>query len=207
MSDFFFHFPKNDSGKKDQPHTTHDDHKKCPTGFFTYTVRPGDTIAELARRLGVDETLIVANIPTIVLRPGMIICLPIPVVFPCCAVLRPVAGRAPNAVGSALIRQLGNGRQAVSFLATGLPNPSTLGNFNAFEGFVEIAGIGGFAAILFPVPQDQGSWAGTVTLIHPILFAGSQLSVRPINTNTGVSGQPVLVGNLLQCARAGIKHR
>lgn len=176
---------------------------RCPVGFFLYIVRAGDTISALARRLGVDEGLIIANIPVdpARIRPGMALCLPVPVFFPCCAVLRPVGAAPATAAGAALIRQTGNGRQEVSFLAAGLPNPATLGNFNAYEGFVEIAGIGGFAQLLSPIPAESGVWAGTVELIRPVLFAGAQLEVRPVNTATGLSGEPVLRGDLLACAR------
>lgn len=198
MSQYIFEKPKGFSSKVTNSNTF----KKCPPGFFQYTVRPGDTVANLARRLGVDEGLIIANIPVDPgrIRPGMVICLPIPVFFPCCVVLS-LTGTAPAAAaGAALIRQLGNGRQEVAFLASGLPNPSAFGAFNAFEGFVDIRGIGGFADILSRVPDEPNIWAGGVELIRPVLFAGAQISIRPINTATGLSGQPVLQGDLLRCA-------
>ncbi|MGB4637026.1 MAG: LysM peptidoglycan-binding domain-containing protein, partial [Limnochordia bacterium] len=52
----------------------------CPPGTFAYTVRPGDTMFNIARRFGVSlDALIRAN-PQIPnpnqIRPGQIVCVP-----------------------------------------------------------------------------------------------------------------------------------
>ncbi|KUO53498.1 MAG: hypothetical protein APF76_11850 [Desulfitibacter sp. BRH_c19] len=172
---------------------------QCPPGFFRYVVISGDTIFQLADQLGVDEGLIIANNPLpdpASINPGDVLCLPIPINFPCNAVLHPTIDTPPNATGSILVRQLPDGQQSATVTAFGLPS---LANFDGFEALIDIVGIGGFG---FPLPQESPStWAGTVIIPRPLLFAGAQVIVQPVNTQTSTVGSPVLTGDLSECAR------
>jgi len=96
----------------------------------------------------------------------------------------------------ALAQQLPISEQAVSILATGLPNPSLIGNFDAYEGFITFPEIGSFGFLLYPTPETPPTWSGTVTLTRPILFRGAPVQVRTTNTTTEVSPQVVLQGSL-----------
>lgn len=178
---------------------------QCPPGFFRYTVVPGDTIFLLSRQLGVDDGLIIANNPHIqdpaLIFPGDVLCLPIPVAFPCCALLHPAPDLPQGAQGTVLVRQLAAGQQAVSTLAVDLPAPSALGDFDAYEVLVDIVGIGAFVSLMAQAQQVPPTWADTISIPRPVLFAGAEIIVRPTNTETGASGDPVLTGDLSECAQ------
>ncbi len=187
---------------KPQPPTNPRVPAQCPSGFFRYVVVSGDTIFLLARQLGVDEGLIIANNPHIsdpaLIFPGDVLCLPIPINFPCCAVLNPVPEIPPNAIGSILVTQLPDGRQSATITGVRLP---PLVDFDTYGAEIDIVGIGAFGLLLFPTPEDPPTWAGTVIIPRPVLFAGAEVIVLPLNTQTGAIGRPVLTGDLGECAR------
>ncbi|MFP3887420.1 LysM peptidoglycan-binding domain-containing protein [Priestia filamentosa] len=173
----------------------------CPPGFTQYTVVRGDTIFLIARRLRIDTGLIIANNPHIsnplLIFPGDILCVPITIALPCCTVLRALTptGNATE-IGVVLAQQLPNGEQAVSFLATGLPNPSKFGNFDAYEGFISFPGIGSFSFVLVSTPEMLPTWSRTITLAGSILFSGANIQIRTTNTTTYLLPTVVLQGNL-----------
>lgn len=128
---------------------------------------------------------------------------PRPLTFPCCVLLRKTSAvppSAPNAVGSALI-SVQSGSQTVSVLAVGLPAPSVFGSFDSYEGLVFIPIIGAFGFALFPStsPFEPLTWAGSVALAQPVLTAQTTVSIRPANSQTGVSGPDALRGTLSGC--------
>lgn len=195
------------------PHKPHMPHKpihtrprvpaRCPEGFTRYTVRKGDTMFLIAQRIGVDLGLIIANNPHIpdpaVIFPGDILCVPIPISFPCRTELFPVPDTPPTQRADVLVEQLSNGQQRLSIRARNLVPPTVFGNFDAYEGFVEFSELGGFGFIL--TQTSSGMWEGTLTIPRRLFYAGAEVSVRPVNTQTGVSGQPILRRTLEQCAR------
>lgn len=174
---------------------------QCPLGFTRYTVVRGDTMFLIAQRLGIDIGLIIANNPHIpdpaIIFPGDVLCVPVPITLPCCSVLRTlIPPVSATALGVALAQQLPNGQQAVSILATGLPAPSQLGNYDAYEGFITFPGIGSFGFVLYPTPETPPTWSRTETLTRPILFRGALVQVRTTNTTTEVPPIVVLQGSL-----------
>ena len=175
----------------------------CPGEFERYTVRPGDTINRIAQRLGVDPLLLIENNPHItdpgVIFPGDVLCVPVAIAFPCCAVLAPADPAVPaDAIGSALVQRLADGRHSLTITAANLPDPSTLGDFNAYEASLRIPGDGGFGGILRPDGGQPPVWTLTIEL-RPLLVSGITVAVSPLNTETGVTGPAVLRGNLSQC--------
>lgn len=175
----------------------------CPEGFERYTVVAGDTINGIAQRLAIDPLLLIANNPHItdpsVIFPGDVLCIPIPITFPCCTLLTRTSQVVPlEAAGAALTMRLADGRHSLSIMAANLPAPSIFGDFNAYEGFVGIPGIGGFGLTLQLTTEQPPVWAGGITL-RPVLTTRNQVYVQPSNTSTGQTGQPVLQGNLEQC--------
>lgn len=175
----------------------------CPEGYQRYTVVAGDTIERIAGRLGLDAGLIVANNPHIedpnIIFPGDVLCVPIPIVFPCCVILESRnASLSADAQAVTLVQKLTNSNHAITFTAVSLPPPSTFGNFDQYEGFVGIPGIGGFGLVLQPVQTELPSWTGTLQF-KPLLSAGNQVYVLPGNSMTGVSGSSVLSTNLNAC--------
>lgn len=177
--------------------------EKCPEGFFRYTVVKGDTIFKLSQRLGVDDGLIIANNPHIqdpaLIFPGDILCLPIPITFPCRVELFPVPDTPPTQRGEVLIEQLPAGQQQATVVGRNLVPPSFFGDFDAYEGFIEFEGIGAFGFLL--TETAPGFWEGSIVIPRPLFYAGAVVSIRPANLETGASGTSILSRNLLECAR------
>lgn len=178
--------------------------ESCPQAYNQYTVKTGDTMNKIAQNIGVPVDLLIANNPHItdpgLIFPGDVLCVPVPLILPCCTVLHPTGKYAtPDAVGSAVVQRDSTGEQVIGMIGINLPTPSSLGDFDMYEGFVGIAGIGGFGFGLYPTAEQTVAWAGTLKL-KPLLSAGNQLYVIPGNSQTGISGQPVLTENLSQCS-------
>jgi len=175
----------------------------CPQGYQRYTVVVGDTVSKIAQRLGLDVGLVIANNLHIedfnVIFPGDVLCVPIPLAFPCCAILNRNLSLPADSRGVALVQKLANGNHALTLTAVNLPSPSTLGDFDMYEGFVGIPGIGGFGFALSSIESNITVWTG-VLQIKPLLSSGNQLYILPSNSQTGESGSPVLEGNLEECS-------
>ncbi|MFA6940968.1 MAG: LysM peptidoglycan-binding domain-containing protein [Clostridiaceae bacterium] len=174
----------------------------CPEGYERYTVKKGDTFSKIAQSIGVPIDLIIANnlhIPDpAVIFPGDVLCVPIPLNLPCCMILKPINLSIQNAFGSALVQRLKSGQHLLVITGFYLPDPGRLGNFDIYDGFVGIPGIGGYGFGLTAVPEEAGTWIGHIT-IQPLLSSGNQIYIIPGNSNTGVSGRPILTGILCNC--------
>ncbi len=193
-----------------KPHHPHKPYKPykpspivCQEGFTRYTVQRGDSIFLIARRLGVDDGLIIANNPQIedpaLIFVGQTICIPIPISFPCRVELFPLPSTPPTQRAEVLVEQLPNGQQQATIFARNLVPPTVFGEFDAYEGFIFFEGLGAFGFLL--TEQEPGMWSGTLTVPRPIFYAGALVSVRPTNTQTGGSGPPILQNDLSRCAR------
>jgi LysM repeat protein len=179
----------------------------CPIAFpGNYTVVQGDTMFLIAERLNVPlQDLIEANSHIInpnLIYPGDVLCVPVQLLFPCCSILEPVQAQPPvpeDAAGVVLIRLVENqASHALSILAEDLRSPSEYGDFDMYEGFVEIPEVGGFGFPLFPTTEAASEWAGTLT-IGKFLTPSATVQVRLANFSTGASGPKVLQGNLNNC--------
>lgn len=174
----------------------------CPEGFFRYTVVKGDTIFKLSQRLGVDIGLIIANNSHIpdpsLIFPGDVLCIPIPIFFPCRVELFPVPDTPPTQRGEVLVEQLPAGQQQAIVVGRNLVPPTVFGDFDAYEGFIEFEGLGTFGFLL--TETAPGFWEGSIIIPRPLFFAGTAVSIRPANLETGVSGPPILSRNLFECA-------
>ncbi len=179
----------------------------CQGGI--YTVIPGDTMFLIAARLNVPLDRLIACNPQIpnpnLIFPGQKLCIPSPVLppLPCCLILRqvtPIPGS--SALGVALVRQLvlPPPNVAVTIAAHDLPDPASLGAFDAYEGVVAPPGTE-FRFRLFATPEAPPTWAGTRTGL-PALPATATVLVRPFNTATSVSGPAQLANTLANCRGA-----
>lgn len=112
----------------------------CPEGYNRYTVKKGDTVSKIAQSIGIPIDLIIANnlhIPDVsIIFPGDVLCVPIPLKFPCCTILKPVNPNIQNTFGSALVQKLVNGQHLLVITGVYLPDPGSLGNFDMYDGFV-----------------------------------------------------------------------
>ena len=182
----------------------------CPPGSFAYTVQPGDTLFLIAQRFNTTVDAILAINPQItnpnLIFPGQVICVPTappPPARECCLILSPTSPSVPvDARGVALVRpvvQVRPGRTSITVAAHDLPAPSTLGNFDAYEALAFIPAVITWRWRLFSTPEPIPTWAGTFTEITAPLTPSTVVQVRPVNTQTGAPGSPVLSGTLASC--------
>ena len=186
----------------------------CPGGTI-YIVQAGDTLFLIAQRFGIPlQTLIAANpgVDPQRLFIGQTLCIPgaAPVPAPCCRILLPIQAFPPTQVpfppaGAVLLQAAGPGFTAVSIAVSGLPDPQVFGDFDAFEGRVQIPAPAGTAPevigiILAPARSFEQPvvWAGSRILLR-LLTAGTTATIYPFNTRTGNVTNPILRGNVSPC--------
>jgi len=173
--------------------------QNCPPGFLgRYTVVPGDVFYLIAQMFRVRLEALAVNNPHIpnpnILFPGDVLCVPGLVPYPCCTILKPVRPVPFGTSGVASVNFAPRGGQSVNFMAT-LPQPTVFGNFNMYTGDIFIPGIGGFGNQLFPTPENPPTWSTRIELpTVASVVPNSIVVVRPFNSLTGLSGQPILQG-------------
>ncbi len=184
----------------------------CPPGFQgRYTVQPGDSMYSIAQHYGVSLNALIAANPQITnpneIHPCDVLCVPgtTQLDIPCTAILNPTQHIITDAAGSALVRFLSSNQRSISVLGVGIPEPSTLGNFNGYQG-----------RVVFPPPEDRGfefllthtpstpsqpeTWSGSLNFTVGMGWPpDTMIVVRPINTNTHNTGSAVLLGTLTDC--------
>ncbi|MBS2772922.1 hypothetical protein PNH38_07390 [Anoxybacillus rupiensis] len=123
--------------------------------------------------------------------------------LPCSMILPSVDQRSKNANGAALIYKVkltpSFPRTSISIHALHLPAPSTLGNYDTYEGFAFIPGEISWRFKLQPIQEKHGSiWAGKIEDITAQM-TGVQIQVRPSNSKTRQLGAPVLTNHVKYC--------
>ena len=189
----------------------------CPPGSVPYTIQPGDTFYLISKKLGVPlETIISLNpaVDPTRLFVGQIICVPsMPVPPPitellCAIPLLPTDPQI-SAGGSVWVRNEETPDNAFAFMYAGtfLPEPDTLGDFDAYIGRVSIAQPAPNPPILRSVllcrakhPDQQVTWAGT-RIITDTPAKTDVLEIRPFNTKQDITGNAILRNTLENCIR------
>ncbi len=184
----------------------------CPPGFQgRYTVQPGDTMFSIAQRFGVSLNALIAANPHItnpnVINPCDVLCVPgvAELEIPCTALLDPAQSIITDAAGSVLVRFLSTNQRSISVLGVGIPEPSTLGSFNSYQGRVVFPPPedAAFEFILSPtpsIPSQPKTWSGSLNFVVGSGWpTDTMIVVRPINLSTSVTGAAVLVGTLTNC--------
>lgn len=181
----------------------------CPNGKI-YVIQPSDTLRSIASRFGTTlNDLIHAN-PQIqnhdVIIPGQTICIPTAtpgIRLPCSLILNSIDNRFANAIGVGLVhktRTPSGKRTSIDILAHGLPNPSSLGDFDSYEGFAQVPNIISWRFRLYPTPEpDAPTWAGRFDYITARLTPNTKVQVRLSNSMTNQLGPAVLQGTLNNC--------
>lgn len=185
----------------------------CPLGTVPYAIQPGDTFWIIAQRVGVSVNDIITLNPQVnpnFLVVGQQICIPyiLPKLyqFPCVVTL---LATEPNqrAGGSVWIREdeFSVSGFPILFAATFLPEPSTLGDFDAYIGRITIAEPPPGPPIIYSVildrverPLQQVTWAGT-RIIPERPAVTDTVEVMPYNTTTDVTGSAILRSTLEKC--------
>jgi len=179
--------------------------ESCPSGYERYTVVRGDTMYRIARRLGVSlDSIVLFNYhianPNLI-YPGDVLCVPVALALPCCAVLRPPAGMPANTIGAVVAHTAADGRQGISVVAV-LPPPQTLGPYDLYTAEVILPDIGGFGNQLLKALPSPPTWATSFYLSPAAtLTPTSTIQVLPGNSATGASGPVVLSASLAHCVR------
>jgi hypothetical protein len=124
--------------------------------------------------------------------------------MPCSMVLEPVDENLKNAKGTALIYKVQLNppsfpRTNVSILAVHLPEPSSYGNYDRYEGFAFIPGEISWRFRLYPTPEeDRPTWAGRFDLITARM-KNAEVQVRLSNSKTEKLGPSVLTKPITYC--------
>lgn len=124
--------------------------------------------------------------------------------MPCSLTLEPVDKSLRNAKGVALIYKVqlyppSFARKNISILAVHLPEPSSYGNYDSYEGFAFIPEEISWRFRLYPTPEDDSpTWAGRFDLISAEM-KNVEVHVRLSNSQTEKLGPSVLTKNIKYC--------
>ncbi|MFS2170347.1 hypothetical protein [Priestia megaterium] len=124
--------------------------------------------------------------------------------MPCNLTLEPLDKKLKNAKGMGLIYKVQLNppsfeRTNISILAVHLPEPSSFGDYDSYEGFASIPNEISWRFKLYPTPEeDTPTWAGRFDLITAKM-RNAKVEVRLSNSKTKKLGQPILRGTLKSC--------
>jgi hypothetical protein len=126
------------------------------------------------------------------------------VTFPCSMVLEPIDKKLENAKGTALIykvrlRPPSFARTNISILGVHLPEPSSYGNYDSYEGFAFIQSEISWRFRLYPTPEiDSPTWAGRFDEITAKM-ENVEVQVRLSNSKNEKLGPPILRSDINKC--------
>lgn len=126
------------------------------------------------------------------------------ITMPCSMVLEPTVKGLKNAKGTALIYKVqlnppSFARTNISILAVHLPDPSSYGNYDGYEGFAFIPGEISWSFKLYPTPEEESpTWAGRFDLITAEM-KNVEVQVRLSNSKTKKLGPSILKRNIKYC--------
>jgi hypothetical protein len=126
-----------------------------------------------------------------------------PISIPCSLVLKPVNNSYTNAMGVALVYKVkltpSFPRTSISIHALHLPAPSSLGDYDRFEGFAFIPDEISWRFKLYPSPEeDAPTWAGRFDSITAEL-ENVHIQVRLSNSKTEKLGPVILTNHINYC--------
>ncbi|AZV61100.1 hypothetical protein [Peribacillus frigoritolerans] len=124
--------------------------------------------------------------------------------MPCSMVLEPIDKKLTNAKGTAVVykvqlRPQSFVRTNVSILGVHLPEPSSYGNYDSYEGFAFIPDEISWRFRLYPSPEkDSPTWAGKFDEITAKM-ENVEVQVRLSNSKTEKLGPSILRSNIKYC--------
>ncbi|MBT2575194.1 hypothetical protein J7E26_14760 [Bacillus sp. ISL-51] len=124
--------------------------------------------------------------------------------MPCSVILEPVNKNLKNAKGAALIYKVqlyppSAARTNISIIAVHLPQPSSYGNYDSYEGVASKPDEISWRFKLYPTPEEESSsWAGRLDSISAEI-KNVKIQVRPSNSRTQKLGPSVLTNNIQSC--------
>ncbi|MGG3622858.1 hypothetical protein ABES25_04755 [Bacillus gobiensis] len=125
------------------------------------------------------------------------------ITMPCSMVLEPVDNSLINAKGAALVYKAkltpSFPRTSISILAVHLPQPSSFGDYDSFEGFAFIPDEISWRFRLHPTPEINGpTWAGRFDSITAEM-KNVEVQVRLSNSKTEKLGPSILTNSIIYC--------
>ncbi|MFE5429961.1 hypothetical protein [Peribacillus simplex] len=123
---------------------------------------------------------------------------------PCSMVLEPIDKKLTNSKGTALVykvqlRPPSFARTNVSILGVHLPEPSSYGNYDSYEGFALIPDEISWCSRLYPFPEkDSPTWAGRFDEITSKM-ENVEVQVRLSNSKTEKLGPSILSSTIKYC--------
>ncbi|MGG3574496.1 hypothetical protein ABES80_18870 [Bacillus gobiensis] len=125
------------------------------------------------------------------------------ITMPCSMVLEPVDNSLINAKGAALVYKAkltpSFPRTSISILAVHLPQPSSFGDYDSFEGFAFIPDEISWHFRLHPTPEINGpTWAGRFDSITAEM-KNVEVQVRLSNSKTEKLGPSILTNSIIYC--------
>ena len=124
--------------------------------------------------------------------------------LPCSMVLEPIDKHLTNSKGTALVykvqlRPPSMARTNISILGVHLPEPSSYGNYDSYEGFAYIPDEISWRFRLYPSPEkDSPTWAGRFDEITANM-ENVEVQVRLSNSKTEKLGPGILRSNIKSC--------
>jgi hypothetical protein len=123
--------------------------------------------------------------------------------MPCSMVLEPIDKKLTNAKGTALVykvqlRPPSFARTNISILGVHLPNPSSYGNYDGYEGFAFIPGEISWRFKLYPSPEKGPTWSGRFDEITAEM-ENVEVQVRLSNSKAEKLGPIILMNNFKHC--------
>lgn len=183
---------------------------QCPGEY--YIVQPGDTLFLIAQRFNTTVEAILRVNPQItnpnIIFVGQRICIPIAVLPADCGIVLTLSSEAAPALpriagGVVLVQSLEAGEYALTFAATGIPSPETIGNFNSYIGTITIEGQHHSAILAVSAPFGQEpSWIGTrIIPFNTFNYPNAPVTIAPFNIEADIRGNPILGGTIADCKR------
>ncbi len=125
------------------------------------------------------------------------------ITMPCSLVLEPIDKSLSNAKGVGLVYKVkltpSFPRTNVSILAVHLPEPSSIGDYDRYEGFAFIPNEISWRFTLYPSPEKEDpTWGGRIDDITAELDS-AKVQVRLSNSKTKKLGPPILSNTMNKC--------
>jgi len=124
--------------------------------------------------------------------------------IPCSMVLNPTDKSLKNTMGAALVYKVqlnppSFARTNISIVAVHLPEPSSYGNYDSYEGFAFKPNEISWRFKLYPTPEtDSPTWAGRIDSITANM-ENVQIQVRLSNKKTEKLGPSILMNQINYC--------
>ncbi len=176
-----------------------------------YTIKSGESLNVIAQKFRVPLQQLLSANPQIInpniLYVGQRICIPTAEKPEkgCAMVLNRYSDTTtafPEITGGVTyIHPAGEDKYAITYVATGLPAPKNIGDFDAYIGTLRMGGEKYSAILGRSAPYEQEpTWAGTrIVQVNPFSAPENTAVIAPFNIKKDIQGEPILEGIVAEC--------